>query len=951
MPDFSVSVQPQALQVTAGGGATVTVSVAGVNGFSDPVTLSVPVPPAGVSASPGVFTLTPGSQQTVTVSAAFWAPAGNVRLTLSGTAATRTHTQTIAVQLAEQAFDRHSPGRTRYLRTDTFADSNTLTAYPQQNFAIYDSATRRFFLADPRLNVLIAFDAVRETEIARIAIPGALSMDLSPDHSILWVGTQVADLYKVDPVGLSVTERIRASEIGPNGLQAFQPRALADGRLVLLGGKRAPWVSRSQVGVWDPRTNSLQAYVSSEGAANGFAGEPICGGFQALGALHLSADRSKIYVTNGGSNATLCELDPATGSYRTITTPIGYISGILPTPDGKTLILGGLEGYEAVVYDAATLTRKSAFHPGTRHFYLLAHDGDGVYLFDEFSPEAYLYDYNTWQIKGWIPTFMVTESWQQTVSALAIDETGLVFGEVAHGVGFVDGAALQTGSTATGIGWSVAPPLGSPAGGTLTLVQASLSDDFVLGHVYFGNRPGSVLSKGEGHLNVTTPAGGSGAVDVTAISTSGAVLLDPEAFSYGPQIVQVLSTHATAEGGSLATIVGYGFGGTEPTTPSDLLVLVGGQQATITSFIPAYNAGTEGPKQQIGIALPAGSPGTTADITVSNALGSSTARGAITYLPAVRSIQHAGSSFQQGVYDGHRDVYYFSDVNAVQVFSATFGRWLAPLMTSSDPNSRLLGVSISPDGSKLAVSDFGASKIHVVDLGTNAARSFDPPVFITSPPHPAGLAITDGGMVYFADDTSGSAIIWALDTTTGTFTLPFGASGQYGATTRILVSADNSRIYVNSGYLRRFDVSSGRLSSNELIDWIGCDMAFSGDQTRMVAGTYLMDANLTLSSYLVLNERESAVTEPIYGTKLSRDGTLVFSPERHAISVFDGELGTRRARVALPVALAPVYDALVVNGRDNVLVGITGTNADTVTIFDLGALPDAPPLRWAERIK
>jgi hypothetical protein len=48
----------------------------------------------------------------------------------------------------------------------------------------------------------------------------------------------------------------------------------------------------------------------------------------------------------------------------------------------------------------------------------------------------------------------------------------------------------------------------------------------------------------------------------------------------------------------------------------------------------------------------------------------------------------------------------------------------------------------------------------------------------------------------------------------------------------------------------------------------------------------------------------------------------------------------------LPLALARNYDALVGDGKDNVLIAITGANGDGVAIVDLSSLSEPSPLPY-----
>jgi hypothetical protein len=89
--------------------------------------------------------------------------------------------------------------------------------------------------------------------------------------------------------------------------------------------------------------------------------------------------------------------------------------------------------------------------------------------------------------------------------------------------------------------------------------------------------------------------------------------------------------------------------------------------------------------------------------------------------------------------------------------------------------------------------------------------------------------------------------------------------------------------------------------------------------------------------------------EYVYGAKLSADGNLLFQPSTSGIDVLDGRLGNLLNRIALSVSLSPNYDSLVADGKDNVLIAITG-NGDGIAIVDLMSIVDLSPLPYAREL-
>src|SRR5579875_422430 len=97
-PDFSLSVSPAALTLTAGsGGQKIRVNAVPTNGFSSTVSVNISGLPSGVTANPATLSLTPGTAQSTTLTAASGAAAATPTVTLTGTAASLTHAATVAL--------------------------------------------------------------------------------------------------------------------------------------------------------------------------------------------------------------------------------------------------------------------------------------------------------------------------------------------------------------------------------------------------------------------------------------------------------------------------------------------------------------------------------------------------------------------------------------------------------------------------------------------------------------------------------------------------------------------------------------------------------------------------------------------------------------------------------------------------------------------------------------
>ena len=67
-----------------------------------------------------------------------------------------------------------------------------------------------------------------------MTVPGAYGIDETPDNKTLYVGTEVGDVYAIDPVSMTITQRYPAASIGEYGFTAMTAIVLA-AKLALMG--------------------------------------------------------------------------------------------------------------------------------------------------------------------------------------------------------------------------------------------------------------------------------------------------------------------------------------------------------------------------------------------------------------------------------------------------------------------------------------------------------------------------------------------------------------------------------------------------------------------------------------------------------------------------------------------------------------------------------------------
>jgi hypothetical protein len=968
-PDFSLAFNTPSVSINAGGSATVLLTATPLNGFSSQVTVTVSSLPTGVTVSPQTNVLTPGTPLTIELSAPTGSPASSATATFTGTSSTLTHKVSLQISVTPGNLGTAST-RTQYSRTDAvteyFLSLNT-------HWVVYHGPTSRFFVTDPSYNRVTVLDSVTQSTIGNIDVPGAFGIDDSPDHSLLWVGTLLGDVYTIDPVTMKVKQRYLGREIGPFGYPAVSAQVMADGRVALLGEQGGiPSVDGStSIAIWNPTNNAIVIY----GGLNGLSpvpSQPLCP-MGNLGGFARSGDRTSLFVGSVDSDGTICQLVESTGQLQSVALGGFATENLFPSPDGNYLVVRGSD--QALFFDAHTLTQKFAINlpaNSTSSGSAFTFSADSKTLYFLTDPVVYAYNIASGQQIGWLPNVIVVAAAGGLVvgpvnspNYEAVSANGLLGGPLEEGFGFLDTTQLRTGQVGTTFGNAYLNPATGPmAGGTQTEWSAPITVN-AQSQIFIGSNAATGISNGSGFVSVTTPAGLPGPADVYAFAMDGGMQLIPEGFSYGPTILEVTTNFSTAEGGETAAIYGYGFVPPNATTlPSGVSVTVSGQPAAITAFNPnAYNL-LSPPflLQSLYFTVPSGTAGNAVNVSVTSSSGTATAEAALSYLPGVKQFPLAGSSLAQGIYDPVRKVYYFTDASKIQVFSLSQSKWLSPISITPPAGtaSRLWGISLSPDGSKLAVADAGAGVVYLIDPASpTSVKTF--PVVTSAPSGilvlPAGVAISNSGVVYMTVDVQGGTgfhNFYTLDTNTSTLT-DLGIDGPgLGSTDlylRTAISADNTRAYFNDdGYVFSVDTTTGEIFSATADQ--GCcygdyDLTLAPNQTQFEASSYFYDSDLNGESSFAVNDREIADIQYVYGTKFSPDGSLLFQPAAQGIDVYDGRVGQLLSRITLPITLAPNYDGLVSDGRDSVLIAITGASGNGIAVIDLSSLPEPPPLSYA----
>jgi hypothetical protein len=112
---YSLTLTPMTVTLTAGGmGLPISVNAVPANGFTAMVTVTISGLPAGVTANPTMFTLTPGSAQTTTLTAANSAMSSSKTVTFMGTSGSLTHSAFLTLTVQAAGSMTNAPDVTTY---------------------------------------------------------------------------------------------------------------------------------------------------------------------------------------------------------------------------------------------------------------------------------------------------------------------------------------------------------------------------------------------------------------------------------------------------------------------------------------------------------------------------------------------------------------------------------------------------------------------------------------------------------------------------------------------------------------------------------------------------------------------------------------------------------------------------------------------------------------------
>jgi hypothetical protein len=936
--DFSIALSSSSLSLSQGAtGPPLTVSVAGQNGFIGAVQVTLAGLPNGVASNPASpFNITSGANTAVVFGASPNAATGIFTISAQASSGSLSHSATLA--LAVQTGVGALLPRTTYVRTDAVAALDDPTGEPRHRRIAYDFVNKRIFVANRAMNRVEVFSTSDQTRVAQIAVPAASSADLSVDCATLWVGTATELAVAIDTATLKVRSRYSIQPLSPVPNSVFdRPEEL----LPLSGGKimmrlRQSGAPQSLLAIWDPAASSLVNLTSVQPAL-----------FQnGLGAMARTADHTKIFVAANDASGASAIFD-ANGN--AIAGPHGFGAGTIPlvaaNPDGTRFAVEFVSGAatQLILLDAAL---NQVATPVSFSAQALAFSRDGNFLYASESaagpPLIAVFDGRTMQPIGQVADASIQGVHSEIEEA---DETQLLFGIANRGISFIDTAkpsALPPSAPSFAPAPAAQPSQGPFTGGTATFLAGQNFESTA--QLKFGQQlaPAPTLSPTQMQV-AAPPSVTNGGVNVTAFFPSGWLAIAPEAFSYGPQILEILPNAGAKAGGDAIQIYGYGFGA----DATQITAKIGGASSvlqkvetftTIASSL-ALDATYPFPLQRITLLTPPGAPGQS-DVTVTSAAGTTTSARAFQYTQSAQIFPKPGL-YKFVLYDQKRQWLYLSATDHVDVFDLAAAQFHAMRITppgGPPPNAALRGLALTPNASQLIVADFGAQSVYL--LNPDAATGTSVPVggvagFLNS--GPARVAATSTQTVFVAmsgEGGSSAACSSCLSQLNLSATPPTVQPAPQPEVTSLtgapLVQSDaaGDTVFlaydaVSGGPVGSWSAAAPNQFTTSLAKESAVDLAAASDGTifasRAGAATEIRGANLTLTSTPASPELEQIPGRVLVpGLALHPTGALLYQPFltgpaptvppavgiQGGVDILDAHTGRLRLRLLLPEALA-----------------------------------------------
>lgn len=775
--------------------------------------------------------------------------------------------------------------------------------------AVFDSVHKVIYASVPDLGRVIVISAAQHTILASISVPWARGLDLSPDGAYLIVGS---GSFELGGPATNFLTTINTNSLEVVSRTAIPPQSAFDADVI--PGEVA-WMNNGSVIIvawqWGVTGSKLLQWFPAQ---NRFVDRTLFALSGTSPTMAKSGDGSKLIID--GSVMYNASSDTLITS--------GDLHGMLASNYNGTEF-AVQAGNRLFLLDNALNLQAALFlnNISSDAAPLFSADGTTIYAPETTgtSCDFALFDTSTFMPKGYIPSACSPTSPHASIAG--IDDQNEIFGILDRGVEFNNFAATGTRPITPALGFPIVlnppvGPVGTPGASSISIPEAPSA-------VFFGSHPGLLTGS-----SVVPPASSTaGPVDITIVDSSGAPAVAPQAYSYGPSILYVQSDAGPVAGGTPIQLLGYGLASADQ---SQIHVAIGGRTATITQvFSGPLVSPFVLPLQRVYATVPPGQSGA-ADVTVSTPAGSTTMANGFHYV-AFSSPAGAPNASQM-VYDASRQMLYAvsPSSNELDFISGVTGALVRSLPQPAGP----VGVALTPDASKLLITNARVPSVTILDLSSGAQQAVplpNPGQAVAAANNATALVATininllDNGSLYKLD----------LNSLVLSEEFPFP-----GLTSDIELHSFNhgANIWVGSGdragssgnFTAIWDAATDTFLRTRTNDFIQSDITNDG-QILDASGFFYDSQGNFFSASDNLDLVEFSFLVP--GEKLHPGGGLLFTPttdgnKNWGIDIHDVHTGKLLRQLAIPCQFSGIYDSLAIDNMGTKL--FAATDAGIVTI-------------------
>ena len=819
------------------------------------------------------------------------------------------------------AFSTTTPAVRSFVRTD---------APPA--LTIFDSNHKVVYATTPGLNQVIVISSDQHTINARISVPGAFAMDLSPDGTRLVVGSGNSTLGGAEVPMLTLIDTSTLQIVG-----RYQVPLLDQARGVTIPFSLV-WTSNGTVLIAaQMNATTFFGLIQWDPAQNTFWSRPLPDPSVEAESLARSADHSKVLINDSStSGAHLVLYDANTDGFVATGFADGFYTAV--SPDGTLIAVEGVD--RLFLFDSGLNPLQTLLINSYGQKPMFSADGKSLYVSQGQS--YWVYETTTFMPLGQIPAFGATSGTNASLDG--IDDLGELFGALDRGVAFnafpISSKPPSSQPSISG----VAPSSGSTSSPRSTTINGAF---FVANSaVYFGNQPATAVTISSSNVMTVTPPSSTttGPVDVTVETPDGGVAIAEQAYTYGPYILYLQNNAGSTAGGSSLQVLGYGF----DFDPSQIQLTIGGRPAQITNVSSILISPFLLPIQRIYANSPSG-PAGAANVTVTTPSGSTTLHDGFYYYSF--SAPTGATATGEMVYDSSRQVLYVTNdvLNEIDVLSPAKNSVIATLPCGQGP----VGISLSPDKSKLVVANWTSQSVSVVDIASGTQQQVVLNINGNGPGsvHPLSVAVANNGTALVgAVDVSllDNGDLFELDLAPASLTLISNAGGLYlTGDIELHAFSGGSKVWVGSGSrngsdsmgARIWDASSGSFTPFSMNGFIQSDITEdglvldgSGSFYSATALNYSFVAPLDLLAYLYSD----------VGEKLHPGGGLLLTPNQQSagsfvVSMYDVNSGELLRQIQIPANVGSTFDTMALDDTGNRLFVSTDSGVITITLAPLPA--------------